>query len=230
MFLISPQFDLSQSLAILSKHGYFWFQSVLLHFFKNTNMARGPMTYAWSMVIYLLLLTDSGLTDTKANLLFVQVFIPLSHWPWCWSEVNWLKFQSFYRNWKDFCVAVSFWEVNKSRRSVKWEHCCCSWIQPLGLCDVWCAQMFPPQINKCSLISHTEEAAPNIMLCLELKNKAKKKKKPKTPITLSRNLLVCSIHSSVLLHVPQPHSFTCWHAFKDFSSPLNGCVQAQHRL
>lgn len=36
------------------------------------------MTYAWSMVIYLLLLTDSGLTDTKANLLFVQVFIPLT--------------------------------------------------------------------------------------------------------------------------------------------------------
>lgn len=51
-------------------------------------------------VIYgFVLLKDSCLTGTKANLLFVQVFIPLSHRPWHWSQVNWLKCQSFYRNW-----------------------------------------------------------------------------------------------------------------------------------
>lgn len=122
---------------------------------------------------------------------------------------------------------------NKSRRSVRWERCCCSvvinrWIQPLGLCDVWCAQMFPPE-KKQMLIRITHRRS-GIKYQAVFGIKEQENTKAEIPITLSPNLLVCYIHSFVLLSVPKAHPFTYWHAFKGSSRPVNGCVQAQHRL
>lgn len=79
MLLVSPQFNLALSdlrdlvqtwLLLIPKH-----LAPLCKAYKYGT--RG--CHVWSMVMFLLLLNDSCLNDTKANLLFVQVFIPLSH-------------------------------------------------------------------------------------------------------------------------------------------------------